>query len=292
MIVLLALLAQTTIDVAIDQHYLNKKLTIGDPFTITLTLSYPQQDMMSEPFADSLGAFVITEQKNTLRQTGGMVTSTYLMKLVAFDTGELQIPAFTVMHTHADSVDTLTSTPLSISIASVLPEDMTDINDLKPAVEYPNFLPLIIAGILVASGILTYGAIWLIKRYRKLKAIATPPVPPWIEALAALENIPVSEWIEKGMVKRYYYTLSEILKRYLERRFTFNALEQTTTEIVYQMKTQKVPLRDDFSIFFTRADLVKYAKLIPPAEELQGAAARVRSLVEQTTPTTEEKAQS
>lgn len=283
------LLTQARIDVTIDEPYLNKKLTIGDPFTITLTIKHPQEDMVSEPIAGSPGAFIVTEQENTLHQAEGTITSNYHMKLVPFETGELKIPSFTVIHTHADSTDTLTSAAIPITITSTLPEGMTDINDLKPAVEYPNFLPLIIAGIIVVGIVIAYIVFRLIKRYLHYRRAIEPPVPPWIEALTALETMPAAEWLQKGMIKRYYYALSEILKRYLERRFLFDALEQTTSEIVYHMKIRKIPLRHDFAAFFARADLVKYAKHRPPAGELEEAAVVVRSLVEKTKPTEAEE---
>jgi len=86
------------------------------------------------------------------------------------------------------------------------------------------------------------------------------------------------------LIKKYYYALSEILKRYIERRFEFNAAEQTTTEIMANLKLQKIPLSDDFNRFFTRADLVKYAKFMPPQDELHMAVQKVKDLVNKTKP--------
>jgi hypothetical protein len=165
-----------------------------------------------------------------------------------------------------------------------MPEDMNDINDLKKAVEFPNFVPLIILGIIIGSAIAGYFICKYIKRLKRERETAKPLPPPWIEAIVAIENIPVKEWLKKGLIKRYYYALSEILKRYIERRFGFNAAEQTTTEIIYSLKLQKAPLREDFSKFFTRADLVKYAKFVPPEDESIVAANKAKELVNNTRP--------
>ena len=123
------------------------------------------------------------------------------------------------------------------------------INDLKKAVEFPYYLPLIVAGIILICTIAGYFGYKYLKKLRKARANARPWVPPWIEAIVAIENIPIKEWLEKGLVKKYYYALSEILKQYIERRFEFNAAEQTTTEIIAHLKLQKIPLRDDFDRF-------------------------------------------
>ena len=88
----------------------------------------------------------------------------------------------------------------------------------------------------------------------------------------------------KGLVKRYYYSLSEILKRYLERRFEFDALEQTTTEIVHHLKTRKILIRDEFTRFFTDTDLVKYAKFTPALNDQQQAIEKAKELIRKTKP--------
>jgi len=268
----------------LNKQYLNKKLTIGDPFEIILTLTYPQNTDISEPFVDSIEPFGILDQKNKIVQEKGFITNTYEMRVVAFNAGELEMPAFLFLHTHDNTIDTLKSNTVPVAITSVMPEDMSDINDLKKAVEFPNYLPLIVAGITLICAIAGYFGYKYLKKLKKARAIAKPVVPPWIEAIIAIENIPIKEWIEKGLIKKYYYALSEILKRYIERRFEFNAAEQTTTEIMANLKLQKIPLSDDFNRFFTRADLVKYAKFMPPQDELHMAVQKVKDLVNKTKP--------
>jgi hypothetical protein len=284
MVIILLLLAQIEIKAELDKNYQNKELTIGDPFVVDLILSYPQGTDVSAPFVDSIEPFVVLDQHNKTIQKTGRVINTYNMKLVAFSTGDLEIPVFKFLYRHDDTSDTLTSNAVGISIASVMDEDMSDINDIKKAVEYPDYLPLIIAGIIVICILAGYFVYRFIKTVQKARIIARPLPPPWIEAIAAIDNMPIKEWLEKGLVKRYYYALSEVLKRYIARRFEFNAAEQTTTELVYNMKLAKIPARDDFTVFFTRADMVKYAKFIPPKEESQMAAQNAKSLVNRTKP--------
>jgi hypothetical protein len=282
--ILLLLFAQIEISAKLKGEYVNKPLTIGDPFEIVLIARYPEGTSISEPFADSLEPFLIVDQKNKLVQEKGYVVNTYTIKLVPFNTGELKLPAFNFLRRTGDTVDTLSSEEIQLKVASVMPENMKDINDIKKAVEYPNFIPLILVGVLVAVALLVYIAYRYIRQLKKNRAMTKPLPPPWAEALAALDNIPREDWLTKGFFKRYYYAISEILKRYLERRFDFNAAEQTTTEIAAHLKMLKVPQREEFTGFFTRADMVKYAKYVPPHIEMNSAVDSAKELVSKTRP--------
>jgi len=112
----------------------------------------------------------------------------------------------------------------------------------------------------------------------------TPLPDPWDEALAALDKVPAEDWLASGHFKRYYYTVSEVLKRYLTRRFGFPALDQTTTEILRAMKAAKTPEREGFGEFFQSADMVKYAKFVPPLVEMEAVLPTARELIKATTP--------
>ncbi|UCC11505.1 MAG: hypothetical protein JSW02_09150 [candidate division WOR-3 bacterium] len=284
MILIFFFLAQIEINTRITKEYQNKELTIGDPFEIEVSVTHPQDVKISAPFVDSLDPFMILSQDKTIVQEKGMETNTYRMRMVPFNTGELNIPAFKFVHTHGDTTDTITSNTPPLTITSVLPEDMQDINDIKDAVEYPDYRPWIILGIVIALGAIGFFGYRFIKKFLTRRAEAVPPPPPWIEALVAIENIPVQEWIEKRLIKKYYYTLSEILKWYIERRYAFNAAEQTTTEIVSELKRKKVKLRDAFGTFFHHADLVKYTKFIPEDAQMFQAIETARDLVTKSKP--------
>lgn len=265
----------------------SKKLTVGDQFRMTFTVKHPKEIPISPLAIDTIDPFGIIEQKITQKTMGDKMISTFDLKLAAFATGDLKIPPFRVFFqtNPKDSIlKYVASDSIPISIASVLPENMRDINDIKKPIDFPNFLPLVIIAILVGLTIIVFIGYRLAKRLRRIREMIKPLPPPWEEALAAINRIPVQDWLTNNLIKRYYYTISEILKRYLERRFLFPAVEQTTTELIRNMKQNKIPERDGFGNFFTSSDMVKYAKFVPPRDEIVGVIDSVKGLINKTKP--------
>jgi hypothetical protein len=261
-----------------------RNLTVGDRFKLELTVKHYRNTQVGEPFSPSLDPFMIIDRKSVTRYAGDTVVDVHTLTMAAFATGEPKIPPFIVPYPAEGEIRAAASDSIRVKIASVMPKDMKDVNDLKPQVQFPNFLPIwIILGVLAAAG-LGYAGWRLYRRYRRIKLYGTPLPDPWDEALAALDKVPTEDWLASGHFKRYYYTVSEVLKRYLTRRFGFPALDQTTTEIVRAMKAAKTPEREGFGEFFQRADMVKYAKFVPPATEAAAVITNARELVRLTTP--------
>lgn len=260
------------------------RLTVGDRFEVTLLVTSPRRSLVTGPLADSMGVFVVGEEKRHSAVRSDHVESTYRLSLAGFKPGTHHLPSFLFTVRDGERADTLRCDTASVTIASVLPEKMKDINGLKPAEQFPNPWLWILPVAVLLLGALAYAARRLIRRIRTLQELAQAPLPPWEEALSALDALPWREWLEGGQVKRYYYALSEVLKRYMERRFEFPAVEQTTTELLASMRLHKTPMRDDLARFFMRSDLVKYSKLIPPDDEAQSAIDQVRAFVMQTKP--------
>jgi hypothetical protein len=249
-----------------------------------LTLTRTDSSRVIGPLADSLGVFLPAAQKMKVPVGTGHGPRIYRLGLAAFKAGRHRLPVFTFLVRTGARTDTLRSDSAVVTIASVLPPGMKDINDLKPAEAFPNYWLWIIPGLLLLAAGLAYAAHRLYLRIRTMRELAASPLPPWEQALAALDALPWREWLDAGQVKRYYYALSQVLKRYIERRFEFNAVEQTTTEILASMRTYKTPMRDEVRQFLTRSDFVKYAKTVPPDEEMQSAITEVRDFVVRTKP--------
>lgn len=262
------------------------RLTVGDRFDLTLTVTAPGHSLVTGPLAapDTAGLFVVVREQRKTSSRAGSDRSVYRLSLAGFKAGRHPLPRFVFVVQNGAAIDTLTSDTASVTITSVLPATMQDIHPLAPAEPFPNRLLWIIPLALALLAALAWLGLRLWRRLRRIQAEAEAPLPPWEEALAALDAMPWREWLEAGQVKRYYYALSQVLKRYMERRFGFDAVEQTTTEILASMRAHRTPMRDDVARFFSRYDIVKYAKWEPPTAEAESAIAQVREFVVKTRP--------
>ncbi|MBU2462632.1 MAG: hypothetical protein KKG02_11440 [Candidatus Edwardsbacteria bacterium] len=269
---------------SLNTKVIARKLSVGTPFELVIDVNYPNNANPLGPIADSTGSFLVIDHKVKTKSHKGFNTNTYRLKLAGFKTGETSLPRFKFLISDKDRVDTLYSDTLKVTISSVMPAKMSDINDIKPEEKFPNYWLWLIPAAILLLALLGYFGYRIYLKIKKIQELAQAPLPPWIEAMNSLDSLPFKEWLDKGHVQRYYYALSEIIKRYIERRFDFNALEQTTTEIIHDLKTNKTPHREEFGSFLHKADRVKYAKLIPTYQEIEEALQQAKELVQKTTP--------
>lgn len=162
-----------------------------------------------------------------------------------------------------------------------------DIRDIKGPVSLPFewewWMFLLAAAMIAAAAVLFY--FWKKKRAKEKPAFVPPPVPPDAEALLALDQLAGEHLPESGKGQEFFFRLSAILRRYLERRFGVRATEQTSEEFLIQLadsdfltEEQKKPLRS----FMENADLVKFAKQDAGPKECRDGDKFARQLIEET----------
>ncbi len=260
-------------------------LTVGDRIGLRLLVYHPRELSVIPPLPANPDEVVVLNQKHHIQYRGDTTVDVYDLTLAVFMTGERKLAPFLVGYQQQNRSYLAASESIPLPVRSLISEQMQDINDLKPQVTFPNLIPLWVALGLIGAGLAGYFGWRFWQRYRRRQEELVSPLPPWEEALAALASLPVEEWLSTGQVKRLYYTVSEIVKRYLTRRFEFPAVDQTSTEIVRELKSRKVAVSERFATFFLDADLVKYAKYLPA--EPASVVNRARELVELTRPAPE-----
>ncbi|MFW6286927.1 MAG: hypothetical protein ACOC29_03200, partial [Candidatus Sumerlaeota bacterium] len=113
-----------------------------------------------------------------------------------------------------------------------------------------------------------------------------PPLPPAEEALAALKELESRSAVENMPPRLYYNELSYILRRYLERRHRFEALEMTSSEVLDVVQQIGWPrdLYETLRAEMTESDAAKFARYEPPVRRRGVSLESVREIVERTRP--------
>jgi hypothetical protein len=114
-----------------------------------------------------------------------------------------------------------------------------------------------------------------------------PPRPPWEVALEELFDIRHAGLVPEGRLAEHFDRVSDSLRKYLGARFGFDGLESTTREalgVLREVSPRVGPL-DAIESFLRQADLVKFAKTVPTAEDGELALVRAEHIVRETLPT-------
>ena len=118
-----------------------------------------------------------------------------------------------------------------------------------------------------------------------------PPLPPHEIALRDLRQLHSERLWQEGKHKLYYSTLTDILRAYIAGAWGVGALEMTSDEIIEAMREVDIPQKQsmDLNDILRSADLVKFAKAMPEAEENEAAYSAAWEFVNQTMPQPEEE---
>ncbi len=169
----------------------------------------------------------------------------------------------------------------------ISPAQANDIRDIKPPVYFPeNYLFFIIIGIIIILAGLVFLVLFLRKR---LKRHANGPQVP--EKLAhqiaceALLALKAQDLAGLGKTKEYYFRLSDIVRHYIESRFSIKAPEMTTEEFLFSLRDSDVLSgrhKNLLKEFLGLCDIVKFAKYGPAQEEIDESFNAAMKLVEET----------
>lgn len=113
--------------------------------------------------------------------------------------------------------------------------------------------------------VLTALGIWFYMRLRANKPIITrikivKRLLPHQKAMKEIEQIKADKMVTSENQKEYYTKLTDTLRRYIEERYGFSAMEMTSAEIIDRLMQTDQQSLDELRQLFTTADLVKFAK--------------------------------
>ena len=102
------------------------------------------------------------------------------------------------------------------------------------------------------------------------------------EAIAALRK---SNLAAHGDIKGYYTRLSDIVRRYIWRRYEIGAMEMTSAQILSAVSRQdSIKETDGLSFLLETADFVKFAKMAPSTDENERSMQAAEAFIENNKP--------
>lgn len=192
------------------------------------------------------------------------------LKVTSWESGFHPIEPFEFIEINGIDSLIIKSQPVLLEVAEYPLEEESELKDIKDIREQPitfrEMLPWILLGIGIIG--LVFLIVYLLKNRKKKPEKTTlwdqPEIPAHLAALQSLEELKNKQLWQKGMIKEYYVELTEIIRKYLAKRFIVNAMESTTDETLELMEGKTTsenlsPLKD----LLSNADLVKFAKFEP-----------------------------
>lgn len=285
---------EAKVSATIDTNY----LLVGEQTQIHLKIQYQLDGetiaIKFPDIKDTLSEFVeiifsspidtIYPDKNDLSK----VEQVQHITITSFDSGYYQVPYFKFQVNE----DTLTSTEdLFIDVQTMAVDTTKAIFDIKEPLEEPfSFKDWLkdnwiwIVGILMLIIIIIVVVKYLKNRPEPIVEEVVPDVPDYIIALEKLNKLREKQLWQTGKVKQYHSEISETLRAYLETRYKINALENTTDEIMQNLRFQTIQpdVLARLNQALMLADLVKFAKEQPLANENELSLTNAYEFINQT----------
>ena len=257
--------AQANVQAKIDPM----EILIGEQAQVTISVQAQENDKVEFPVLKSRqmlvpGVEVIdshTGLTDPLNPSNRLMTIT----LTSFDGKVYHLPPFKVKVNGKE----LTTADLALKVVEMEvdttkldqfygPKDVQDVpfqwSDLSLSFWLSVLLLLLIA--------LNY---YLYLRLRDNKPIIThikivKRLLPHQKAMKEIEQIKADKMVSSENQKEYYTKLTDTLRRYIEERYGFSAMEMTSTEIIERLMATDQQSLDELRQLFLTADLVKFAK--------------------------------
>jgi hypothetical protein len=263
-------------------------LYIGDRVHLGVTLVVPPGSQVTPPSTDNgFGKLTVKEWTSDKTEKKNADSLDFHYSVTTYTAEACTLPALDFYVTKEKIAETLRTQPVPLRVLLVSSPDTAAIKDLKPqqGAGRPSLAWLwIVLGVCALVAAVVFGRRFLSKPAKPVPEI--PCKPPYEEAIEALTLLDAKNYVAKGMIREYAFELSEIVKRYIERRFEINAAEFTTYEMLEWVKRSSLGPADRKVLdwFFSTTDPVKFAKWLPDNDTANRFGPEARGFVERTKP--------
>ena len=219
------------------------------------------------------------------------VVSTYRYRLEPFLSGTYPIPAFTFEFYDANSPEEkkyeLTTEPIDIEVTSLLGEQRAElkIEEIEDVLEMPRQASFAWVWVLGVVAVAAAAGLWLYLRGKRVKELVRIFRPAHEIAYERLRALVKEDLVGAAKIKEFYERISDILRHYIEHRFSLRAPERTTEEFLAELaNTEVLPGTEKQRLgeFLKHCDLVKFAKHNPTTQQIQETFDLVKDFIEKT----------
>lgn len=268
---LISIAVSTMAQVGVEAKIDSIQILIGQQVHVTLTATTPTDATVVFPTFKPRqqlvpGVEVLSaseEQKETIDQ-GQRLSRIYT--LTSFDGNLYYLPPFKVKVNGKD----YQSKSLALKVLEV-EVDTTKLNQFfgprdvqDNPFQWSDWSPIFWSSILMLLLLVVAGYLYvrlrdnkpIIKSFKIVKRLL-----PHQKAMKEIEQIKADKMVSSENQKEYYTKLTDTLRRYIEERYKFSAMEMTSSEIIDRL-TQDSDQQslDELRQLFNTADLVKFAK--------------------------------
>jgi len=285
--------AKAADDISVKATLDSLTMLIGHQSKLTLEISKPSDADIAFPMIlDTIVDKVEVLSKgpiDTTYESADRQTLVQELLITSFDSGFYYIPPFEFEVMPNSGSGTIATNPLVLKMYTYQIDSIAGVFDIKDNKTIPltfrETVPYILGFLLVLLIVAIIVAIYIfwIKKDKSIFIPQKPKEPPYVTAFRELERIRAEKLWQKGKEKEYFTDLTSTLRAYIEGRFQVLAMEQTSDEILQDMKAQVSQghykkIEDILKL----ADLVKFAKMRPMLDESERCIKEAYSFVDET----------
>jgi hypothetical protein len=271
--------------VKVDVSASKTEVTVGEPFIVKLQAEGPPGTTWA--FPEKAGDDHVS-LRSLPPAKGAEAPGEHRYEAMAFVLDQVTLPAIEVGYRLPDGTrGKVASEALKVKVGSLLTKDAqgSELVDVRPPVRVLPGAPFWIA-VAALAGVLAAVITWLVRRRRRPAASlaeVVSVVPPAVEARAALDALTVDSLEGDEEFRLFYIRLTEIAKRYLERRLGGPVVEMTSAEVAAYLREHPYatgvlsPMRE----LARTADHVKFARGSSRREEARRQLLTVRAVVDE-----------
>ncbi|WP_143309856.1 hypothetical protein [Chitinophaga vietnamensis] len=270
-------------------------IRIGEQFKLHLSATVPAGQLKDTriqfpQLPDSLDHFEVVS-RSALDTSGNekLKVLAQTITLTSFDSGHWALPPLKFEAIINGNSDSIIAPAISMDVNTVSVDTTKAFKPIKSVQAVPwsiwDYWPYMAIG--AAAVLLILALIWFLRKpKKKAPVVVTPTVSPYELAWRELRSLKEEQLWQKGDIKQYYTRLTDILRTYFEHEFGIAALEQTSEELLQNIKpiTKINQQRDKLRALLAIADLAKFAKLQPTADEHEDCMRKAEEILEWTKP--------